>query len=239
MYDMVNQVRSSPMQLGKIIQPLDKLCQRVQKRLEDYYLLMSSDPRRTAFDRMAASWDMLPVTHDMQEKLERIAAAGHVRIGDRVLDVGCGTGSLTQVLLEHHPGRLIALDLSLRMLEQTHIRISHAALSLVQANALALPLADESIQAVFCHGVFPHFSDITLALKAFWRVLTPDCRLVISHAIGRERVNAIHVSHAEAVLRSDQLISAQELATRLEKLGWRMVEQVDEQDFYLVVAEKR
>lgn len=217
---------------------LDGLRERAKSRLEDYCLSFP-DPRRKIFDRMAANWDALPIPPGMREKLERIAASGHVRIGDRVLDVGCGTGHLTQVLLEHHPARVIALDFSWQMLKRMCSKISHAALSPVQVDALALPLAAESVQAIFCHGVFPHFSDFDLALDVFWRVLTPDCRLVISHAIGREQVNAIHASHVEAILRTDQLPPATKLAERMEAHGWRVVEQVDERDFYLVVAEKR
>lgn len=217
---------------------LNGLRQRAQKRLQDYYL-SSPNPRRRVFDRMAANWDALPIPPDMRGKLERIAASGHVRVGDRVLDVGCGTGHLTQVLLEHHPARVIALDFSWHMLQRLRGNIAHAALSPLQAEALALPLAAESIQAVFCHGVFPHLSDFDLALDAFWRILTPDCRLVISHVIGREQVNAIHAGHAEAVLRKDQLPPAAELAENLKARGWRVVELADEQDFYLVVAEKK
>ncbi len=217
---------------------LDGLRERAKRRLGEYCLSLP-DPHRKVFDRMAANWDALPIPPGMREKLERIAASGHVRIGDRILDVGCGTGHLTQVLLEHHPARVIALDFSWQMLKRMRGKVVHAALSPVQADALALPLAAESIQAVFCHGVFPHFWDFDLALDAFWRVLTPDCRLVVSHVIGREQVNAIHAGHAEVILHADRLPPAAELAERMEAHGWRVVEQVDERDFYLVVAEKR
>lgn len=217
---------------------LDGLRERAQKRLQDYCLSFPN-PRRRVFDRMAQNWDALPIPPNVREKLERIAASGHVRVGDHVLDVGCGTGHLTQVLLEHHPSRVIALDFSRFMLRRLCSKIAHAALSPLQADALALPLAAESIQAVFCHGVFPHLSDLDLVLDVFWRVLAPGCRLVISHAIGREQVNAIHAAHAEAVLHKDQLPPAAELVEHLKTRGWRVVEFADEQDFYLVVAEKK
>src|SRR5688500_4917650 len=79
--------------------------------------------------------------------LDRLKLEGH----ERVLDAGCGTGRVTELLLERLPcGRVIALDASPSMLDEARRRLAHARdrLELVRAD-LSQPLPfDGEVDAI-------------------------------------------------------------------------------------------
>ena len=220
---------------------LRELHEDVEDRFETIFA-NTPNPRRIAFDQLAEVWDEMVKTHTSASvKLRRIGKAGALKSGSRVLDIGTGTGGLLPTLAEYMPASVLAIDLSIAMLQKArsnHPQISEQNALLLQADALFLPIGDEMFDAVYCHGVFPHLKEIPVALKEIWRVLVPGGRLIISHAIGRERVNAIHSHHRAAILRDDLLPTGSELATILEERAWLVLECEDNEDIYLVTAQK-
>lgn len=226
-------------QFGAVYEP-DVLHAEAEYRFEVIFS-KSPNPRRAAFDHMASLWDQIASQHvEKAAKSGQIAAAGAPAPGARALDVGTGTGGLLPAIVECAPAFVLAIDLSFLMLEK--VRSNHSTLSgevsLSQTDALFLPVADGAFTVVYCHGVFPHFQNFRTALSELGRVLAPGGRLVISHAIGRERVNAIHACHSAAILRRDMLPPAAELQALLQETGWIVLQCVDKDDFYLIVAEK-
>src|SRR5918996_931657 len=72
--------------------------------------------------------------------------------GVRLLEVGCGVGAVLAVLGQEFPGvRLTGVDIEPKQLEfaQGHLERSGVEATLVQADALALPFADESFDHVW------------------------------------------------------------------------------------------
>ena len=211
---------------------LDNVRERAKGRLH-------ANPRRVVFDRLAPAWDTMPAPPGLDAKLARIAAAGNLASGDRVLDLGAGTGALIPALLQHRPALILAADLSPAMLFRLREKLGgRSEVRAFAADGGRLPLADDSVDAVLCHAVFPHFSDRRGALVELGRVARPGGRIVISHAVGRERVNAVHRGASDAILRGDILPPADEVAAQLSGLGWRVVETVDDEGLFLLVAEK-
>lgn len=228
-------------QFGAIYDIAD-LHEEVEYRFETIFA-NTPNPRRLIFDQMADVWDQISNMHlDKSNKLARIAKAGVLQRNTRVLDVGTGTGGLLPALANCQPNSIVAIDLSNAMLQKArnnHPQLALNIVSLLQSDALFLPVADRSFSTVYCHGVFPHLKEIPVALKELWRVLVPGGRLVISHAIGRERVNAIHSCHHAAVLRDDLLPTSSDLSNILVINGWTVLEHEDSEDFYLLLAEKK
>jgi SAM-dependent methyltransferase len=112
--------------------------------------------------------------------------------GDRVADLGCGTGgSLTQVAPSVAGGLLAGLDLSAAALALTAEAVTGAVAGLapppsllcVQADLKApLPLAGASFDRVLCHNVLEVLPDPDALVAEAIRVLRPGGRLVLAHS---------------------------------------------------------
>lgn len=99
--------------------------------------------------------------------------------GARVADVGCGPGHHTLLLRER--GFLAAgFDLSWGMLSSAGVP------GVAQADMRALPVATESLDAVWCAAALLHIprAELPVVLEEFARVLRPGGRLTASIAEG-------------------------------------------------------
>lgn len=110
--------------------------------------------------------------------------AGELRPGDRLVDVGCGTGALVLMAARRGLRDIIGIDATPGMIEiaDRAARASGFRARFEVAVAEALPLPDESVDAVVSSFFFHHLpSDVKRdALREMWRVLAPGGRLVIS-----------------------------------------------------------
>ena len=94
--------------------------------------------------------------------------------GSTVCDVGAGTGIVTELLYEAGM-RVAAFDVSVRMLRRAAARLRGR---VAVADAVALPLADVSVDAVVYVWVLHHVGDLAAALSETRRVLRPGGRAV-------------------------------------------------------------
>ncbi len=96
----------------------------------------------------------------------------------RVFDVGCGTGLLTLRLAKDVGADVIGCDYSKGMLDKAsrHSR----QLAWVQGDAMALPVATATVEAVVCTESFHWYPDQYGALREFGRVLVPGGRAYVA-----------------------------------------------------------
>lgn len=102
---------------------------------------------------------------------DEIAAVGGLPTGAHVLDLGAGTGKLTRVLARRF-GEVTAVEPSDEMRELI------SGVEALRGSAEAIPLADESVDGVFCGNCF-HWFDWPRALVEIERVLRPRGALVL------------------------------------------------------------
>lgn len=107
------------------------------------------------------------------------------RPGQTVLDLACGTGDLTQKLAAAvgRDGRVVAADINDSMLRAGRDRLTdHGVIGnvdWVQADAEALPLADNSVDRISIAFGLRNVTDQAAALASMYRCLRPGGRLVI------------------------------------------------------------
>jgi 2-polyprenyl-3-methyl-5-hydroxy-6-metoxy-1,4-benzoquinol methylase len=88
--------------------------------------------------------------------------------GKRVLEIGCGSGRFTEVLLAHG-ATVCSLDLS-EAVEAAYANVGHDARCLiVQADAVHAPFATDAFDVVLCLGVVQHTQRPEETLRAITR----------------------------------------------------------------------
>ena len=100
--------------------------------------------------------------------------------GKRVLDVGCGNGYVLSRYAQ--AGALTTgVDLTRAAVELCRRRFEYAHLpgDFRQANAEALPFADDTFDCVTSMGVLHHTPDTVAAVSEVFRVLKPEGRLIV------------------------------------------------------------
>lgn len=123
--------------------------------------------------------------------MKRRAGQLDLRTGDCVLEVGCGTGQLTEWLVDRvRPGRVTALDFSPEMLRKAAAKGIDAAFR--PADVCRDDLGRAEFDVALCFHSFPHFRDQPAALRNLARCLKPRGRLIVMHLHGRDEINAFH-----------------------------------------------
>lgn len=122
--------------------------------------------------------------HEQALKTALITQA-HIQPSQNVLDVGCGTGTLTLLIKQTQPNATVygldvdpqALDIARRKAEQAGETIV-----LQQGTATCLPYADGSLDRVFASLVLHHLTrqDKQQALREAFRVLKPGGELHVA-----------------------------------------------------------
>jgi 2-polyprenyl-3-methyl-5-hydroxy-6-metoxy-1,4-benzoquinol methylase len=93
--------------------------------------------------------------------------------GKRVLDAGCGSGSLTREVGERGAGMVVGVDMSDAIDEVFELTRDLPNVHVLQANLLALPFNPGSFDVVWSCGVIHHTPDAARAFRALARQAGP------------------------------------------------------------------
>lgn len=136
------------------------------------------------------------------EKLNRLFSITGSLDGMAVLEPGCGTGRLTEILSERvgPSGRVLALDISAKMVEVAGRRVEGLGnVAVHQAELEVFPFLEGAFDLVLCHQVFPHLEEKEKALKILAGALKPKGMIVVFHFISFAQINNVHRKAGTAV----------------------------------------
>ena len=143
-----------------------------------------SDYVRGMFDRIARRYDLLNrlISGGQDMKWRRfVAEVAQLPASGQLLDIATGTGDIAFEALKLSPGaQVLGADFALEMMRVGKGREPYGRrVNWTGADALALPYADGSFDAVVSGYLMRNVIDIPLALAEQRRVLKPGGRIVI------------------------------------------------------------
>lgn len=178
-----------------------------------------------SYDEVASAFDALSQRHN-RAFAERLIEIAGIAAGERVLDVGTGTGlcALAAARPAGAEGRVLGVDLSEGMLAVARRKASQQAPSaeFQRMDAEALELEDGSFDVVVCLFALLHFPAPERALAEMRRVLRPGGRLALAAGSGPPLLSRFALKRALAVLgellrRRVQLHAPQALEALLDQ----------------------
>lgn len=144
---------------------------------------------RAMFNAIARSYDLNNRVHSLwrdEAWRKHAVKRADVQAGDRVLDVACGTGDLTQAFAKHSRAQsILGVDFTEGMLELADVKKDRLheglgkRLSYEQGDAMDLRFEDESFDVVSIAFGIRNVQQPPKAIGEFFRVLKPGGRLVI------------------------------------------------------------
>jgi trans-aconitate 2-methyltransferase len=141
-----------------------------------------------AYDRLSTPMERLG-----REVMDRLELAGD----ETVLDAGCGSGRLTELLIERVPdGRVIGVDASASMIEAARARLG-AEVDLRVADLVGLDLDGETVDVVFSTATFHWIADHEALFASLRGALSEGGRLV-AQCGGVGNIASVHAAARQA-----------------------------------------
>jgi len=131
------------------------------------------------------TYELCWVHAQMRQSAEELVVAAGIAPGDRVLDIGCGTGVVARAAATYTgtAANVTGADVSVDMLEAAS-RFAAAAdlaeIAWLECDAAAMPLPDASFDIALCQQGLQFMPDKPGAMAEMARVLNPGGRLALS-----------------------------------------------------------
>jgi demethylmenaquinone methyltransferase/2-methoxy-6-polyprenyl-1,4-benzoquinol methylase len=157
-------------------------------------------------------WDHFNLLAPIYDKViqpkppERLSHLLDLNPATRLLDVGGGTGRITQFLV-NNCSEVILLDTSLEMLQKSRLKNG---LTQINGASEQIPFQDNRFDRILMVDALHHVFDQQKTAQELWRVLKPGGRIVIEEPdISKFGVKMVAIAEKIALMRSHFLTSAE------------------------------
>jgi ubiquinone/menaquinone biosynthesis C-methylase UbiE len=140
---------------------------------------MTLDSVQKEYARLAPDYDRRWSFY-IEATLQATLSHLEIQSGDRVLDLGCGTGTLIQHLLEIAPeAEIVGLDSSAEMLNISKQKLP-ASVQLQMSSAESVPFPSNGFDILVSTSALHYFRNPDRAVQEMQRVLKPSGRLILT-----------------------------------------------------------
>lgn len=192
-----------------------------------------SEQHREYFNRLAHQWENLAAG---DARLEDFVHRIGVKNGERVLDVGAGTGRISKILAAR-AGCIVDVDISEKMLKSARALLPNEPVLYLCADVCYLALPPDYFDKIICFSTFPHIQKPSQGIQEMYRVLKPGGKLLIFHDKCSRQINALHAS-LEKPVSHDYLPTAEALNRDLCKIGFLQEMVMENPEIYWVQVRK-
>ncbi|MBX9667589.1 MAG: class I SAM-dependent methyltransferase [Candidatus Obscuribacterales bacterium] len=196
--------------------------------------------QRAYFDRYSEFF-CRPIPEEIQARTRHIVQCANLAADSRVLDVGTGVGCLINHFFEFgvQPTNLVGLDLSEKMLSEARSRFGNVHFcqkDIASAHPDDFPSHIRVFDVVFFNACFGNMFDQMEALRAAVKLLAGEGRVIISHPLGVEFQESLHLNEPDIV--PHRLPGDRTLSEWCSQLNLSIVHSDIRNEFYLVNLKK-
>ncbi len=156
-----------------------------------YYAM---DKRREYFDAFAEEWDKMFTAEDL-EILSFLIESFDINAHDKIVDLGCGTGVLFDLLRRQvgPEGLVVGVDLSAEMVKKARKNFPFKNIMTIDADAEMLPLKSELFDVAISFAAFAHFENQEQVMEEASRILKKGSKFYIIHLLSSKELDTYHL----------------------------------------------
>lgn len=185
------------------------------------------------FNMMAEGWDSKEEKN--YEWLSRfINDYVPISKGMKVLDLGCGTGIISSIIWKMTKTKVIALDISEKMIEIANIKHSDKDIDFYSEDFYKT--SRKGFDMILCYNAYPHFTDIHNFKEKSKEILNDNGQIVILHSLSREELRQCHKGLSENISRGLESVE-QEVKMYLDDFD--ILDMIDNERMFMIRMKKK
>ncbi len=197
------------------------------------------DSRKEYYESYADDWDKMFTAEDF-EILSFLIDSFNLKVGTKIVDLGCGTGILFDLLRRKvgENGMIVGVDFCPKMANKARQNFPFETISEVSADVENLPLREGTFDTAVSFAAFAHFSDPRKVMREVSRVLKSDGSFHIIHLYSSKELEEYHQETGGPVA-NDHLPNRKDMIALFEHGNFINVKITDHPGLYLASAVKK
>ncbi|NEZ47487.1 class I SAM-dependent methyltransferase [Clostridium niameyense] len=188
------------------------------------------------FNSLAEEWDN--ICEHPKYKVDYVMSKIDLENGDKVIDVGSGTGVLIPYIEEKigSEGYVTAIDLAENMIKVSKRKNKFCNLEFIIDDFLNYN-SKEKVDYIIAYSCYPHFKDKNKFFEKANSLLEVGGKIVIAHIENKELINSRH-KEVDDKIKSDILPNVKKTAQLVERHGFNAIYTEDSDEYYICIGEK-
>jgi len=196
------------------------------------------DKRREYYDAFVEEWDKMFTAEDL-EILSFLIESFDIKEYDKIVDLGCGTGVLFDLLRRRvgPEGLVVGVDLSSEMVKKARKNFPFKNIMTIDADAEMLPLKSDLFDVAVSFAAFAHFTCQESVMVEASRILKKGGKFHIIHLLSSKELDTYHLK-AGGPVADDHIPSLERMKEIFSSGNFVDISITDHPGLYLAVGTK-